>query len=134
MVVLQVEDRQSESKEDKKDEKESVAKAVVEQKPNKVYESVLKKVESISVASSRLSVEIADAKLDESKFQSRLRTIPETSEWIETPSEDNSFVHSEKEQDPSADAQSLYAGLIQEKIYKNWRDPLAEQHSKEAII
>jgi len=24
--------------------------------------------------------------------------------------------------------------LIREKIYKNWRDPLAEEHSKEAII
>ena len=118
----------------KKDEKESIVKAAAQDKPNKVYESVLKKLESISVASSRLAVEISDARLDESKFQSRLRTIPETSERIETPSEDNSFVHSEKEQDPSADAQSLYAGLIQEKIYKNWRDPLAEQHSKEAII
>ena len=35
------------------------------------------------MASSRLAVEIADAKLDESKFQSRLRTIPETSKRIE---------------------------------------------------
>ena len=35
---------------------------------------------------------------------------------------------------PGADLQSLYVGLIQEKIYKNWRDPLAERHSKEAII
>ena len=118
----------------KKDEKKSIANPTVQDKPNKVYESVLKKLESISVASSRLAVEIGDAKLDETKFQSRLRSIPETSKKTEMPSEDNSFVHFEKEQNLSADAQSLYAGLIQEKIYKNWRDPLAEQHSKEAII
>jgi len=118
----------------KKDEKEFIAKPTVQDKPNKVYESVLKKLESISVASSRLAVEIGDAKLDETKFQSRLRSISETSKKTEMPSEDNSFAHFEKEQDLSADAQSLYAGLIQEKIYKNWRDPLAEQHSKEAII
>jgi len=60
---------------DKKDERESLAKVVVEEKPNKVYESVLKKLESISVASSRVAVVIADAKLDESKYQSKLRTL-----------------------------------------------------------
>ena len=119
---------------DKKDERESLAKVVVEEKPNKVYESVLKKLESISVASSRVAVVIADAKLDESKYQSKLRTLPDTPRKTEIPSDDNSFVYSEKEGTPGADAQSLYALLIREKIYKNWRDPLAEEHSKEAII
>ena len=115
----------------KKDEKESVAKAVVEQKPNKVYESVLKELESISVTSSAVEVEIADAKLDESKFQSKTRPDNLKTEIL---SEDTSLINSEREGKPGADAQSLYAGLIREKIYKNWRDPLAERHSKEAII
>ena len=118
----------------KKDERESLAKVVVEEKPNKVYESVLKKLESISVVSSRVAVEIADPKLDKSKYQSKLRTLPDTPRKTEIPSDDNSFVFSEREGNPGADVQSLYALLIREKIYKNWRDPLAEQHSKEAII
>ena len=118
----------------KKDEKESVEKVIAEEKVNKVYESVLKKLESISVASSRVAVEIADPKLDKSKYQSKLRTLPDTPRKTEIPSDDNSFVFSEREGTPGADVQSLYALLIREKIYKNWRDPLAEQHSKEAII
>jgi len=118
----------------KKDEKESVAQVIAEEKPNKVYDSVLKKLESISVSSSRLAVEIADAKLDKSKYQSKLRTLPDTPRKTEILSDDNSLVYSEREGIPAADAQSLYALLIREKIYKNWRDPLAEQHSKEAII
>ena len=118
----------------KKDEKESVEKVIAEEKENKVYESVLKKLESISVASSRVAVEIADPKLDKSKYQSKLRTLTGTPRKTEIPSDDNSFVFSEREGTPGADVQSLYALLIREKIYKNWRDPLAEQHSKEAII
>ena len=118
----------------KKDEKESVEKVIAEEKVNKVYESVLKKLESISVASSRVAVEIADPKLDKSKYQSKLRTLPDTPRKTEILSDDNSFVFSEREGTPGADVQSLYALLIREKIYKNWRDPLAEQHSKEAII
>ena len=83
----------------------------MEEKPNKVYESVLKKLESISVASSRVAVVIADAKLDESKYQSKLRTLPDTPRKTEIPSDDNSFVYSEKEGTPGADAQSLYCLL-----------------------
>ncbi|MEC7785998.1 MAG: hypothetical protein VX579_03520, partial [Nitrospinota bacterium] len=93
----------------KKDEKESVEKVIAEEKANKVYESVLKKLESISVASSRVAVVIADAKLDESKYQSKLRTLPDTPRKTEIPSDDNSFVFSEREGTPDADVQSLYA-------------------------
>jgi TonB family protein len=34
----------------------------------------------------------------------------------------------------SADIQSLYVGMVQKKIYKNWREPLAEEHSQETIV
>lgn len=117
-----------------KQEKESVAKVFGKEKPSKAYESVLEKLESISVESSRVKVEIAGTKFDESKFQSRLRSLPDTQEKKGEVSDDASYVHSEREETLGADAQALYAGLIQEIIYKNWRDPLAERHSKEAII
>tara|TARA_B100000686_G_C16684903_1_gene914136 strand:- start:1 stop:1416 length:1416 start_codon:yes stop_codon:yes gene_type:complete len=119
---------------DKNDEKELGANAVVKDKINKVYGSALKKLGSISVASSKVEVEIDDAKLDESKLQSKLGALPDTPKKKEVPSDDTKIIDSRREGTPSVDAQSLYAGLIREKIYKNWRDPLAEQYRKEAII
>ena len=34
----------------------------------------------------------------------------------------------------SADVRSLYVGMIQEKIYKNWREPLAQEHNQETVV
>ncbi|MBT5471236.1 MAG: TonB C-terminal domain-containing protein [Nitrospina sp.] len=118
---------------EKTDEKQTTGTVVKEEK-SKAYDSVLEKFESLTVESSRVKVEIGGTKFDESKFQSRLRTLPDSPSKIESKSEDESYVFSDREGDPGADIQSLYAGLIQEKTYKNWRDPLAERHSKEAII
>jgi hypothetical protein len=106
----------------------------VEGVESKAYESVLEKFESLSVESSRVEVEVAGARLDRSKFHSKLRALPDSSEKTETKSEDESYVYPDREGTPVADIQSLYAGMVQERIYRNWRDPLAERHSKEAII
>ena len=118
----------------KNDERAQFADSVVEEKESKAYDSVLEKFESLTVRSSRLKVEVGGTKLDESKFQSRLRTLPDSPEHAESNDGSDSYVFSDREGTPGADFQSLYAGLVQEKIYKNWRDPLAERHSKEAII
>ena len=79
------------------------------------------------------ALEVPGAKLEASKFQSSLRALdsPVNANLnnVEEP-----HVSSDREGALAADIQSLYAGLVQEKIYKNWRDPLAERHSKEAII
>lgn len=107
---------------------------VVEDIESKAYDSVLGKFESLIVESSRVKVEVAGTRFDESKFESKLRALPDSFEKTDPDSEDASFVFSGRDGAPGADMQSLYAGLIQEKIYKNWRDPLAERHSKEAII
>ncbi len=118
---------------EKTDVKKTTGTAVKEEK-SKAYDSVLEKFESLTVESSRVKVEIGGTKFDESKFQSRLRTLPDSPSKTESKSEDESYVLSGQDGDPGADIQSLYAGLVQERIYKNWRDPLAERHSKEAII
>ena len=144
---------------DKNKGQEQIAEVAVEEKESKAYDSVLEKFESLTVESSRVTVEVSGAKLEASKFQSSLRTLPDSpavevsgaklkaskfqsslralpdsqgnpsSNSVEKP-----HVSSDIEGDLAADIQSFYAGLVQEKIYKNWRDPLAEQHSKEAII
>ena len=63
-----------------------------------------------------------------------MRTLPdslgnESSNNVEEP-----HISSDRERALVVDIQALYAELVQAKIYENWRDPLAERHSKEAII
>ena len=106
----------------------------VEDLESKAYNSILEKFESLAVESSRVKVEVAIARLGRSKFQSKLRALPDSPEKTDSKSVDESYVFSDREGTPSANAQSLYAGMVQERIYRNWRDPLAERHSKEAII
>ena len=106
----------------------------VEDLESKAYNSILEKFESLAVESSRLKVEVEIARLGRSNFQSKLRTLPDSPEKTDSKSVDESYVYSDREGTPGADVQSLYAGMVQERIYRNWRDPLAERHSKEAII
>ena len=80
------------------------------------------------------AVEIPDAKLETSDFQSSLRTLSDSPGNASSNSVKEPHVSSDREGTLGADIQSLYAGRVQEKIYKNWRDPLAERHSKEAVI
>jgi len=106
----------------------------VEDLESKAYNSILEKFESLAVESSRVKVEVDIARLGRSKFQSKLRALPDSPEKTDSKSVDESYVFSDREGTPGADVQSLYAGMVQERIYRNWRDPLAERHSKEAII
>ena len=106
----------------------------VEDLENKAYNSILEKFESLAVESSRVKVEVAIARLGRSKFQSKLRALPDSPEKTDSKSVDESYIFFNREGTPGADVQSLYAGMVQERIYRNWRDPLAERHSKEAII
>jgi TonB family protein len=118
----------------KTDDEGEISDAEVKDIKSKAYDSVLEKFESLAVESSRVKVEVTGARLDKSKFLSKLRTLPDSSEKADSKSEDESYVFSDREGTPGADIQSLYAGMVQERIYRNWRDPLAERHSKEAII
>ena len=117
-----------------KDDDGKSADVAVEDVENKAYDSILEKFESLAVESSRVKVEVEIARLGRSKFQSKLRALPDSPEKTDSKSVDESYVFSDREGTPGADVQSLYAGMVQERIYRNWRDPLAERHSKEAII
>ena len=117
-----------------KDDDGKSADVAVEDVENKAYDSILEKFESLAVESSRVKVEVEIARLGRSNFQSKLRAPPDSPEKTDSKSVDESYVFSDREGTPGADVQSLYAGMVQERIYRNWRDPLAERHSKEAII
>ena len=118
----------------KKDDEGETPDTEVKDIESKAYDSVLEKFELLAVESSRVKVEVTGARLGRSKFKSKLRALPDSPEKTDLDSKDESYVFSDREGVPGADIQSLYAGMIQERIYKNWRDPLAERHSKEAII
>ena len=85
----------------------------VEPKKSETYDSVLEKFESLAVESQKVKVETLDT-----KFQSKLQALPD---WP-------------KLRDSKVDVQFLYARLVQEKIYKNWGDPLAERHERNTSI
>jgi hypothetical protein len=98
---------------------------------DEIYNSILDKFDSLAVDSAPIRMEVSSTKLDSSSFQSKLRNLPDPA-IIESKGE--SYVVSDKEGAPGADLQSLYVGMIQKKIYKNWKEPLAEEHNQETIV
>jgi TonB family protein len=104
------------------------------QKSSEYFDSIAEKFGSLLVDSEPVKVEVSNAKLDSTRFQSKLRSLPKTTH---TPSEagtGDSYVFTTKEGVPGSNIQSLYVGMVQERIYKNWREPLAEEHSQETVV
>lgn len=104
------------------------------QQSRESFDSIVKKFDSFSVESEPVKVEVSSAKLDSSSFQSKLRSLPKTTHTPAESGTGDSYVSSKKEGAPGADLQSLYVGMIQERIYKNWREPLAEEHNQETVV
>ena len=80
------------------------------------------------------AVEVSSVKLKVSKFQSSLRTLPDSQGNPSSNSVEEPHVSSDIEGALAADILSLYIGLVKEKIIKNWRDIVGEEHNKTAII
>ena len=114
--------------------KETPETAESPQKSDEFYDSILEKLDSFSVESEPVKVEVSRARLDSSSFQSKLRTLSKASQATTELGTGNSYVFAKKGGTPGADVRSLYVGLIQEKIYKNWREPLAEEHNRETVV
>ena len=98
------------------------------------YDSIIEKFDSLSVESEPVKVEVSTAWLDPERFHSNLRSLPKIPPLTVELGAEDSYVLTKKEGTPGADLQTLYVGLIQEKIYKNWREPLAEEHNQEAVV
>jgi len=104
------------------------------EKSDESYDSIIEKFDSFSVESEPVEVKISRAQPDSSSFQSKLRTLPKASQTTTESGAGDSYVFAKKEGLPGADLRSLYVGMIQEKIYKNWKEPLAEEHNQETIV
>jgi hypothetical protein len=84
------------------------------QKSSGSFDSIMEKFGSLSVESEPVRVEVSSARLDSSSFQSKLRTLPKTSQAKTESGAGESYVFAKKEGVPGADIQSLYVGMIQE--------------------
>ena len=101
---------------------------------NESFESIIDKFSSLSLESEPVKVEVSSAKLEPSKFKSELRALPKALMAKTKSGAENSYVSAIKEINPGADVQSLYAGMVQDKVFKNWKEPLAEEHSQETVV
>jgi TonB family protein len=104
------------------------------QKSSEYFDSIAEKFGSLTVDSELVKVEVSSAKLDSTSFRSKLRSLPKITHTPSDSGVEESYVFTKKEGVPGSDIQSLYVGLIQERIYKNWREPLAEEHSQETVV
>jgi TonB family protein len=104
------------------------------QKSSEYFDSIAEKFGLLSVDPEPVRVEVSSAKLDSTSFQSKLRSLPQTAHTSSELGAEDSYVFTEKEGIPGSDIQSLYVGMIQERIYKNWREPLAEEHNQETVV
>ena len=103
-------------------------------KGSESYDSIIEKFDSLPIESQTIKVEISSARLDSSSFQSKMRTLPKASQATTEPGTGDSYVFAKKGGTPGADVQSLYVGMIQEKIYRNWQEPLAQEHNQEVLV
>ena len=104
------------------------------QKSSKSYDPIIEKLRALSVDSEPVTVEVSRSKLKSSRFKSKLRVLPGAPSTARQSKTEDSYVVSKKEGALGADVKSLYVGSIQGKIFKNWREPLAEEHNQETIV
>ena len=73
------------------------------------YDSIMEKFDSLLVEPETVTEEVPSGRLDSSRFQSKLRPLPKAS-------------------------QTKYVKMVQEKIYKNWREPFAGEYNRNAVV
>ena len=98
------------------------------------FDSIIDKFSSLSLESAPVEVEVSSARLESPKFKSKLRTLPKGSRAKTKSSAGDSYVFASEKINPGADVKSLYAAMVQDKVFKNWKEPLAEEHSQETVV
>lgn len=107
------------------------------QEKSQAYDSIIQKLESLKNERKEFKTDIVVTRsLSKPKpFESNIRKVSAPQqvhvEVVVSPS--TAFVQSPNEGEPSADILAQYVGVIHEKVYKNWREPLAQKHNKEVI-
>jgi len=99
------------------------------------FDPILRKLDSLKVESRDIKADTVNPEAFAQKFESDIRNVSTPQrvhvEVVTSPNE--AHVQSAREGDPGADLLSQYIGMIHEKVYKNWREPLGGKYSKEVI-
>jgi TonB family protein len=103
-------------------------------KDPKTFAPILDKLASLDVAPMEISIDVDTNRAIAKDFESGVWKVKVPDVVNPDTQESPSFVFSDLEGPPGADALSLYIGAIREKVYKKWFEPLAEKHNKEVLI
>ena len=109
--------------------------SVSPEEQKKIYDSVLAKLDTLEVTTMEIDINMASANTDSTEFESELWKIKVSDPRPSAktgPSSD--FVYSAKDGPPASDPLSLYIGAVRNKVYKNWKEPLAERFNKLAVV
>lgn len=111
-------------------------KPIVVPEKSQAYDPIIQKLESLNYEPKEIKPDIVASQSLSKVFKSDIRKVnaPEQVHVEVVVSPGKAFVQSPDQGEPSADVLAQYIGLIHEKIYKNWREPLAENHNKEVVF
>ncbi len=106
------------------------------QEKSQAYDPIIQKLESLNYEPQEIKPDIVANQSSSEAFESDIRKVNAPQqvhvEVVVSPGEP--FVSSPNQGKPSADALSRYVGMIQEKVYKNWKNPLGQDHNKLVVF
>lgn len=109
--------------------------AISPEEQREVYNSVLEQLNTLEVTPMEIDINMASAQTDSKDFESELWKIKVSGPRPSSKANPNPvYVHSTKDGPPASDPLSLYIGAVRSKIYKNWKEPLAEKFNKETVV
>lgn len=103
-------------------------------KDPKTFAPILDKLASLDVAPMEISIDVDTNRAIAKDFESGVWKVKVPDVVNPGKDESPSYVFSDLEGPPGADALSLYIGAIREKVYRKWHEPLAEKHNKEVLV
>lgn len=105
------------------------------QEPTQAYDSILKKLESLNTKPNEFDTKIARPETLAQNYQSDIRkvSVPKRVRVDVVVSPNQAYVKSPNQGKPSADILSQYVGMIHERVFGNWREPLGGKFNKEVI-
>ncbi len=98
------------------------------------FELILKKLDSLEVGKKEVQIDVANQKTLAMEFESDIWKVqvPEA-ETLPTPSvAEGGSIASEGEPDPDILAQ--YIGLVRQKVYKKWYEPLGRKYDNKEVV
>jgi outer membrane biosynthesis protein TonB len=100
------------------------------------YDPILQKLESLNYEPKEIKTDIVASQSSSKAFESDIRKVnaPEQVHVEVVVSPGKAFVQSANQGEPSADALAQYGGMIKEQVFRNWKNPLGQDHNKLVVF